>query len=155
MGVAEMKLGRNEEATKAFQMAIDLSAGRYAWAEFGFGYLLCQEGKPSEAEKIIRKGLEVEDAAPEGYLILSNALMQLNRPDEAERSAQEALLRNPNSADAYLVLSNVAASKGDYRVELQDLDAYLKLRPNGPASERVRQAREAALKILAKMHPQD
>jgi len=154
MGVAEMKLGHNEEATKAFQMAIDLSGGRYAWAEFGFGYLLCQEGKPDEAEKIIRKGLEVEDAAPDGYVVLGNALMQLSRPDEAERSAQEALLRNANFADAYLVLSNVAASKGDYRAELQDLDAYLKLRPNGPASERVRQTREAALKILARSHPQ-
>jgi len=155
MGVAEMKMGHNEEATKAFQMAIDLSGGRYAWAEFGFGYLLCQEGKPDEAEKIIRKGLEVEDAAPDGYVILGNALMQLNRPEEAERSAQEALLRNANFADTYLVLSNVAASRGDYRAELQDLDAYLKLRPNGPASERVRQTREAALKILAKTHPQD
>ena len=154
IGMTEMKLGHDEEAMKAFQMSIDLSGGRYAWAEFGFGYLLCQEGKPGEAENIIRKGLEVEDAAPDGYVILGNALMQLNRPDEAERSAQEALLRNPNFADAYLVLSNVAASKGDYRAELQDLDAYLKLRPNGPASERVRQTRETALKILAKSHPQ-
>lgn len=155
MGMAEMKLGRNEEATKAFQMAIDLSGGRYAWAEFGLGYLLCQEGKPSEAEKIIRRGLEVEDAAPDGHVILGDALLQLNRPDEAERSAQEALLRDPNFADAYLVLSNVAAGKGDYRANLQDLDAYLKLQPNGPASERVRQGREAALKILAKSYPQD
>jgi len=155
MGMVEMRLGRNEEAAKAFQAAIDLSGGRYAWAEFGFGYLLCQEGKPSEAEKIIRRGLEVEDAAPDGHVFLANALMQLNRPDEAERSAQEALLRNHNFADAYLVLSNVAASKGDYRTELQDLDAYLKLQPSGPASERVRQVREAVLKILAKSHPQD
>jgi tetratricopeptide (TPR) repeat protein len=155
MGMAEMKLGHNEEATRAFQMAIDLSGGRYAWAEFGFGYLLCQEGRPGEAEKIIRRGLEAEDAAPDGHVILGNALMQLNRPDEAEKSAQEALLRNPNFADAYLVLSNVAASKGDYRAELEDLDAYLKLRPIGPANERIRQVREAAVKILAKSHPQD
>jgi tetratricopeptide (TPR) repeat protein len=155
MGVAQMKLGHDEEATKAFQMAIDMSGGRYAWAEFGLGYLLCQEGKPGEAEKIIRRGLELEDAAPDGHVILGNALTQLNRPDEAGRSAQEALLRNPNFADAYLVLSNVAASKGDYRAELQELDAYLKLRPNDPTSERVRQVREAAVKILAKSHPQD
>jgi tetratricopeptide (TPR) repeat protein len=155
LGVAEMRLGHNEEATKAFQMAIELSGGRYAWAEFGFGVLLCQEGKPDQAEKIIRRGLEVEDAAPEGHVSLGNALMQLNRPDEAERSAKEALRRNPNFADAYLVLSNVADSKGDYRSELQNLDAYLKLRPNGPADERVRKAHEAALKILAKSHPQD
>jgi tetratricopeptide (TPR) repeat protein len=155
MGVAEMKLGHDEEATNAFQMAIDLSGGRYARAEFEYGYLLCQEGKPGDAEKIIRRGLEVEDAAPEGHVSLGNALMQLNRPDEAERSAQEALLRNPNFADAYLLLRNVAASKGDHRAELQDLDAYLKLRPNGPVSERVRQMREAALKILARSYSQD
>jgi len=155
MGVAEMRLGHNEEAVKAFQTAVDLSGGRYAWAEFGYGYLLCQEGEPGEAEKIIRRGLEVEDAAPEGHVMLGNALLQLNRPDEAEKSAQEALLRNPNFADAYLVLSNVAASKGNYRAELRDLDTYLKLQPNCPASERVRQGREAALRILAKSHLQD
>jgi regulator of sirC expression with transglutaminase-like and TPR domain len=81
--------------------------------------------------------------------------MQLNRPDEAERSAREALLRNPNFADAYLVRSDVYGRKGDYRAQLQDLDAYLKLEPNGPANERVRRGREAALRILAKSHPQD
>jgi len=107
-------------------MAIDLSGGRYAWAEFGLCYLLCQEGKPGEVEEIIRRGLEVEDAAPDGHVALGNAPMQLNRPDDAGRSAQEALLRNPNFADAYLVLSNVAARKGDYRAQVQDLDVYLK-----------------------------
>ena len=155
MGVADMRLGHDDDAMKAFQTAIDLSGGHYAWAEFGFGFLLCREGKPDEAEKIIRKGLEMEDAAPEGYVILSNALLQLNRRDEAEKSAQEALLRNPNLADAYLVLSNVDASKGDYRAQVRDLEAYLRLAPNGPASERVRQGREAALRLLAKSSPQD
>jgi tetratricopeptide (TPR) repeat protein len=140
---------------KAFQTSVDLSGGHYAWAEFGFGFLLCRAGKPDEAEKIIRKGLEMEDAAPEGYVILSNALLQLNRRDEAEKSAQEALLRNPNLADAYLVLSNVDGSKGDYRAQVLNLDAYLRLVPNGPASERARQGRETALRLLAESHPQD
>ena len=155
MGVAEMRLDHNDEAMKAFQTSIDLSGGHYAWAQFGFGLLLCQEGKPGEAEKIIRKGLEMEDAAPEGYVILSSALLQLNRRDEAEESAEEALLRNPNLADGYLVLSNVDASKGDYRAQVWNLDAYLRLAPKGPASERARQEREAALKLLAKSSPQD
>ena len=154
-GVAEMRLGHNDEAMKAFQTSIDLSGGHYAWPQFGFGYLLCQEGRPDEAEKIIRKGLEVEDAAPEGYVILSNVLLQLNRRDEAEKSAQEALLRNPNFADAYLVLSNVDASKGDYGAQVRDLDTYLKLAPNGPASESVRQGREAALRHLAESTSQN
>lgn len=155
IGVAEMAMGRTDEALKAFQTSIDLSGGRYALPHFGYGYLLCRAGRPAEAEKIIRKGLEAEDAAPQGYVILGEALKLLNRMDEAEKSEREALLRNPNIAGAYLVLSDVAESKGDYHEEIQDLDIYLKLDPNGPASDLARKAREEAQRMLAKSHPQD
>jgi tetratricopeptide (TPR) repeat protein len=155
MGVAEMTLGHRDEAIRAFQTAIDLSGGLYATAEFGYGYLLCQEGRPVEAEKIVRRGLEVEDASPQGYVILGQALKQLNRLDEAEKSAHEALLRNPNYAAAYLVLSDVAESKGQYRTEIEDLDIYLKLQPNGPGSELARKVRIAAQRMLANSHPPD
>jgi len=153
IGVAETTLGHTDEAIKAFQTAIDLSGGRYAKADFGYGYLLCQEGRPDEAEKIIRRGLEVEDASPQGYVILGQALRQLNRLDEAERSVHEALLRNPNFAGAYLVLSDVAEGKGDYRAEIEDLDIYLKLQPNGPGSETARKVRIQAQRMLVTSHP--
>jgi tetratricopeptide (TPR) repeat protein len=155
IGVAEATLGRFEEAMKAFQTSIDLSGGRYALAQFGYGYLLCQEGKAAEAEKIVRRGLEVEDAAPEGYVVLSEALVKLNRREEAEKSAKEALLRNPRFAGTYLALADVAASKGDYREQIQDLDTYLKLQPNGPGTEQARRRREAALRMLPKSNPQN
>jgi tetratricopeptide (TPR) repeat protein len=155
MGLAQMSLGRTDEAGQAFQASIDLSGGRYALAEFGYGYLLCQQGRPGEAEKIIRRGLEVEDASPEGYVVLSEALTQLNRLEEAEKSAREALLRNPNFAGAYLALADVQKRKGGYRAEIQDLDTYLKLQPSGPACEQVRRAREMALRRLAKTDSQD
>jgi tetratricopeptide (TPR) repeat protein len=115
---------------------------------------LCQEGKAAEAEKIVRKGLEIEDVAPEGYVILSKALVQLNRPDEAEKSAREALLRNPRFAGTYLALADVAASKGDFREQIQDLNLYLKLQPSGPGSEQARHHREVALRMLT-LRPRD
>jgi tetratricopeptide (TPR) repeat protein len=155
MGVAEMTMGHMDEAAKAFQTAIDLSGGLYAMAEFGYGYLLCQENRPVEAEKVIRRGLELQDASPQGYVILGQALKQLNRLDEAEKSVHEALLRNPNFAGAYLVLSDVAEGKGDYRAEIADLDIYLKLQPNGPGSELARKVRVAAQKMLATSRPPD
>lgn len=154
MGIAEMRLGHTAEAEKEYQEAIDLSGGHYSWADFGLGYLLCQDGKPAEAEKIIRRGLEVDDGSPEGYVILADALFQLNRPDEAEKSVREALLRDPNFPDAYLVLSNVDGSKKDYRAQLHDLNTYLKLRPNGLGSERARQGREVLLRIIAQSEAQ-
>jgi tetratricopeptide (TPR) repeat protein len=140
---------------QAFQKAIDLSGGRYAWAEIGFGYLLYLEGKSEEAVTIIRRGLELDVRSPDGYLILGMALLRLNRLDEAEKSAREALLRNPNFAPAYLVLSDAYGHRREYRAQLQGLDAYLKLAPNGAESEIVRQARKAVLGMLAKVHPED
>ena len=155
IGVANATLGRLDAAMEAFQTSIDLSGGRYALAQFGYGYLLCQEGRAAEAEKILRRGLEVEDAAPEGYVVLSEALVKLNRREEAEKSAKEALLRNPRFAGTYLALADVAASKGDYREQIQDLDTYLKLQPNGPGTEQARRRREAALRMLPKSNPQN
>ncbi len=155
MGVVETTLGQLDEAMQAFQKAIDLSGGRYAWAEFGFGYLLYRQGKPAEAVTVIRRGLEKDESSPYAYFILGMALLRLNRLEEAEKSAHEALLRNPSFAEAYLVLSDVSGRRYEYRTQLQGLDAYLKLEPNGVDSEHARQAREVVLRILAKRQPDD
>ena len=155
IGTVQTALGHFDEAMTAFQTSIDLSGGRYARAEFGYGFLLCLEGKPGEAEKIIRRGLETEDSAPEGHVVLSEALVRLNRLDEAEKSAHEALLRNPNFGGAYLAMSEIAEKRGDYRAEIHDLDAFLKLQPSGPASAQVRQVREGALRMQAQTQPQN
>jgi tetratricopeptide (TPR) repeat protein len=155
LAVAEMTLRHPDEAIKDFQMSIDLSGGRYALAEFGYAYLLCQEGRPSEAERMVRRGLEVEDAAPEGFVILGEALKQLNRLDEAEKSAREALLRNPNYAGAYLVLSDIAELRGDDRADIQNLDIYLRLQPDGPGGVLARKLRAEAQTRLTSSHPPD
>jgi len=154
LGVVEAKLGHRDEAMQAFHRAIELTGGHYAWAEFGVGFLLCQEGKPEEAEPIIRKGLELDESSPEGHVVLGMALLKLNRPDEAEKNAREALLRRPNFAEAYLVLSDAYALRREFRAELEGLDAYLKLDPKGPETERVVRAREATLKSLAEQPEQ-
>jgi len=148
MGVADLRLGREEDAAQAFQKAIDLSGGRYAWAQFALGLLLCRRGEYAEAETVIRKGLDADGSAATGHLFLSVALFRLNRLEEAERSAREALLRKPGFALAYLVLADVHGHRGEYGRQLQNLDAYLKLEPDGPASKRVREVREVVRRIV-------
>jgi tetratricopeptide (TPR) repeat protein len=155
MGMVETSLGRLDEATQAFQKAIDLSGGRYAWAEFGFGYLLYVEGKTAEAVSIIRRGVELDGTAPDGYLILGMALLRLGRLDEAEKSAREALLRNPNFAQAYLVLADVYGRRHDYREQLEGLEAYLQLEPNGSQNKPVREARDVVERMVARLHPEE
>jgi len=147
-GVAEMQMDKNEEALQSFQKAIDLSDGRYARAQFGYGLILCRQGKPEEAERIVRQGLETEPNLPDGHVVLGFLLLKLKRTDEAENSAREALrLNDPNAAKGYLVLADVDAERRDYQAQVRDLNEYLKLRPNDPKKEFLRAARDVAKKL--------
>jgi tetratricopeptide (TPR) repeat protein len=147
MGVADLRLGREEEAARAFQEAIDLSGGRYTWAQFALGLLLCRRGEYPEAETVIRKGLNADGSSAIGHLFLSVALFRLNRLEEAEKSAREALLRRPRFAWPYLVLADVHGRRDEYAMQLHDLDAYLKLEPDGPATKQVREVRAVVQRI--------
>jgi tetratricopeptide (TPR) repeat protein len=155
IGVVKTRQGLLGEALPAFQKAIDLSGGRYAWAEFGIGYLQYLEGKSEDAATTIRRGLEIDQSSADGYVLLGMALLRLNRLDEAEKSAREALLRNPNLAQAYLVLSDAYGRRQEYLAQLDGLEAYLKLEPNGAESEGARRAREVVKGMLATAHPEN
>ena len=154
-GIVETDLGHQEAAMQDFQMASDLSGGRYARAQFGMGYLYYLQGNPAQAESFTRRGLELDPDSADGYVILGMTLLRLNRTDEAERSAREALLRDPNKADAYLVLADTCARRQDSHQQIQDLDTYLKLDPTGSASKRAREVREVAQRILSRTQSQD
>jgi tetratricopeptide (TPR) repeat protein len=154
-GIVETDLGHQEAAMQDFQMAAELSGGRYARAQFGMGYLYYLQGNAAQAESITRRGLELDPDSADGYVILGMTLLRLNRVDEAERSAREALLRNPSEADAYLVLADACARRQNYNEQIQHLDTYLKLDPTGPASKRAREVREVALRILNRAQPQN
>ena len=148
-GLIETNQGHFEEAMQAFQKSMDLSGGRYALAHFGIGYVLYLQGKAREAEAVLRRGLEVDQNSPDGFVILGMTLLRLNSPEEAEKCAREALLRNPNFSQAYLVLADAFGHRRMFREQLEGLDAYLKLSPNGESSERVRLTREVVQKLVA------
>jgi tetratricopeptide (TPR) repeat protein len=148
VGLAETALGHWDEAMRAFQKSIDLSGGRYAWAQMGIAYLFYLQEKAGEAEAVVRRALEIDGSSPDAYVLLGMIQLRSNQPEEAEKSAHEALLRNPNFARAYLVLADAYGRRKEYREELQELDAYLRLDPNGDESKYVRPAREVVIRIL-------
>ena len=80
-------------------------------------------------------------------------LFQMNRQEEAEKSAQEALLHWPDFAPAYVVLANVYGRRRELREQVRAYEAYLRLSPNGPYAERMGQARQVTLGIIASLKP--
>jgi tetratricopeptide (TPR) repeat protein len=149
IGVAQLSLGHDEGAQQAFQKSIDASGGHYAEPHFGLSALLCNQQKFTEAEPIIRKALELAPGFGPGHFILAWTLFGLNRLDEAEKIAHEASIRDPKLTLAHLLLANICNRRSDYSAVLVELDAYLRLEPDGPLSDQVREAQECVKRKLA------
>jgi len=84
-----------------------------------------------------------------GQFELARALMGLNRVETAQKIAEEARKRNPDYPLLHLLLANIHIRKRDYPALLGDLATFLKLEPNGPTSDQVRQTREKVQRALA------
>jgi len=138
IGLAQLKLGHEEEAERAFRNSIDASGGDYAEPHFGLSVLLCNQRKFIEALPIIHKALELAQSFGPGQFILAWALYGLNRLDEAEENAHEALAQDPSFAPAHILLANIYNRRSDYFAALGELDAYLRLMPHGALSDQVR-----------------
>ena len=149
MGMALRNLGRDGDAERAFRKSIELSADRYAPPQFGLGLLLCGQKKFAEAEPAVRKGLELDPDSGLGDFALAWAMFGLTRLDDAEKNAREAVTREPTLAQAHLLLANIYILRHDDARMLGELEAFLKLEPNGAMSARARQTLEAAKRGVA------
>jgi len=146
-GIAKLALRKNEEASQDFQKALELSEGRYARADFGYGLALVREGKYQEAEGVVRRGLEIDSNIPDGHLVLGYVLLNLKRLDEAESCAREALRFDTLEATkGYLVLADIHAERHDYAAQVQDIEMYLKSHSDSPHKQFLEMARNFAKK---------
>jgi tetratricopeptide (TPR) repeat protein len=144
-GLAESQLGRNDQALRAFQTAIDLSDGRFPRAEFAYALTLCRTGNASDAERVVRHGLETDPTISDGHVVLGVVLLTLNRFDEAEKSGLQALrLNDPDSAEAHLVLADVYGARADFDGQVRELSEYLERCPKNHDCSSLRVIRDMA-----------
>ena len=145
LGVAQKRLGQDDQAMSSYQSAIDLSSGKYALAAYAYGLMLCKQGRSHDAERTVRYALEMQQNKAIGQVVLATVFLYEHRPDEAEKTARDALSVDPNTPDAYLVLAGVDGEKEDYASEVHELDQFLSLEPpQSPRSETVRGIRDVA-----------
>jgi tetratricopeptide (TPR) repeat protein len=150
IGLAELNLQQYSEAQLDFESAIEVSKGRYAPAQFGLGVALCRQQHYSEAEEAVRAGLDEYPNDPAGHFTLAWILFSDGQIPEAEKSARRAILYNANLAMAYLLLAQIHLRQNDLPAVTSDLDAYLRLDPNGPHNAEAKAVRAQTESILAK-----
>jgi len=143
IGAAELKLWRVPEAEEAFRKSIEVSGSQYAHPLLALGAILDTQKKFDEAMAVIRKGLDLEPDSWTGQYYQGLALFGLDRLAEAEQSVREALRLNTDFPEAHLLLADIHSREADYSSLVGDLNEYLRLAPNGPASARVKALRES------------
>jgi len=150
MGLANLNLHGYPDAQAAFETSIEVSKGRYPPSQFGLGVALCMQRQFAEAEDAVRAGLEQYPADATGHFTLAWVLFTAARLPDAEKSARQAVLYNANFATAYLLLAQIHLGQSDLSAVTADLDAYLRLDPNGPHSAEAKAIRAQAERVLAK-----
>lgn len=148
IGAAELKLWRIPEAEQAFRKSIEVSGGQYAHPLLALGAILDERKKFSEADSVLRRGLNLAPTSWQGHYYLAVALFGLNRLAEAEESVRESVRRKMDFPQAYLLLADIHTRTEDYHALISDVNEYLRLAPDGPASNEVRALRESAQRTM-------
>jgi tetratricopeptide (TPR) repeat protein len=150
LGIANLELQVNDDAEAAFRKSIELSEAKYAPPLFGLGLTLGNERQYEDGESYIRAGLNLEPTSAAGHFAMAWVLYSAQRVVEAEKSAREAVLYNPNLANAHLLLAQIHRRQNNSAAMVDDLDAYLRLDPDGPRSRALRTTRDEAQQSLAR-----
>lgn len=141
-GMAHLFQNQFGDAESFFRAAIAASHDQYGEAFVGLATALSSTKQFAEAETNARMGLRLQPDSWQGYLELARAQLGMNRAVEAEKSAIEARQLKPDFAELYITLVNIHIRMKNDAALLQDVDAYLKLAPNGPYSSQIRHIRE-------------
>jgi tetratricopeptide (TPR) repeat protein len=94
----------------------------------------------NKAEELTLRAIEMAPADGDSYHVLAVVYFEQGRFDEAEATALKADARIHHIADVHLLLAKLYLRKGNSDALMEQLETYLKEAPNGPVSDRIRQA---------------
>jgi hypothetical protein len=149
IGIAQVQLGRFEEAETSFRKSIEVSRDTYGDGEVALGTLLVEKGSATEGENALRLGVGLNPNSWMGYFELGKLEFNQNRLDDARKAAEQARSLAPSAPVTYRLLANIHLKQQDYQAVLADIDTYLKLDPNSPAGVRAKQMREEITRKIA------
>jgi tetratricopeptide (TPR) repeat protein len=122
---------------------------QYADAYGALALLLCDEKRFEDAEPAARKAVELDADSWQASYELARALYGLNRLAEAEPVVQAAINLRPDDGALHLLSANIHQRLHNYTALIDDLNAYLKIDPNGEAAAQARQMRDQVQQSLA------
>jgi tetratricopeptide (TPR) repeat protein len=155
IGVADYRLSKFTEAEQALRRSIELSASKYPDALLLMAQMLNDQQRFSDAEANAREAIAAGDTSWHGPYELARSLVGLKRGAEAEVSATQAAQLKPDNPNIYLVLANAHIQQQKFSSVVHDFDDYLKLAPDAPGSDQIRQRRDRMREALQHTTPRE
>jgi tetratricopeptide (TPR) repeat protein len=138
LGVQYLKLNRLEDADEAFQRALKIDPDSLA-ALINRGIANVMLKRYGEAVPILRKALKKNDQSAVGHYFLGQALANLGLFDDAEKELLTSLeLGKEKMKEAHRILAIIYTSRGAKKQAADELEAYLKLAPDAPDAEKLK-----------------
>jgi Flp pilus assembly protein TadD len=101
--------------------------------------VLAQRGDTPQAEKFLKRALELRPAYPEALNNLGILYLRTERRDQAVASFEESIRVAPDFDQAYLNLARVHAIEDNTAKARAVLEELLKHHPNHPAAQQMLQ----------------
>lgn len=147
IGVQYLKLNQLEKADEAFQEAVKINPDAVS-SLINRGITNVLMKRYGEAVPILRKSVEKNKQSAVAHYFLGQALANLGLFNDAEKELLAALeLGKEEMKEAHRILAIIYASRGANKQAADHLDAYLKLAPDAPDAQKLkdklRQLRES------------
>ncbi len=138
LGVQYLKLGQLSQALEALRPAVKLAPEAFS-PRLNLGIALLNKKEFSQAEAELRRALKKRDSSPTAHLYLGMTLISLRNHDEAEKELQRAVSLGGNEMSlAHYYLGGIYWGRREYKRAADELETYLRLAPQAPDAERVR-----------------
>jgi tetratricopeptide (TPR) repeat protein len=150
LGIQYLKLRQKDKAVEVLRAAVKLSPDAFS-PKLNLGIALLEDKQFPEAEQQLREAVKRNSAAPTAHMYLGVCLVNLSNYDEAEKELLLAIEGSGNQLGmAQYFLGGIYWKKHNYAKAVEALDAYLRLTPNAPDTEKVR----ATIKDLRSRTPE-
>ncbi len=140
-GEALAVIGRNDEATAAFERALELDPNSFE-SNFSSGRFWFRANQHERAADLFKRALELQPEDPQAPLLLALTLRSLGRADEAAeygrlglKRAEEQSLLHPESSRATQLGAVVLAALGQKAQAQEWMERALAIDPDDPIAQ--------------------
>lgn len=138
LAIIYMRMKQPDNAIEPLRSALKLTPDDYV-ALLTYGTALFDKQRFSEAEEQFRKALQKNNASPSAHFYIGLILLKRQDFDGGEKAFKSAIESGGNEmAVAHKYLGGIYWARHSYKLAADELETYLRLKPNAEDAERLR-----------------